>query len=315
MAVLIKSADDKKPDIDALSALLTRSDLDASTTRKIDQEIRSIRAGITGEREAAYEIDFHYRDSPRRAVIHDLRIEVDGRVAQIDHLVIARSLDMWVCESKHFAEGVGVNEHGEWVAFWNGRSRGIASPVEQNRRHIAVLNDAFEKGLVKLPKRLGVTLKPHLQSFILVSNGARISRPKGQPVHIDGLDTVVKADQLVTTIEKQREEMSTLTAFGALARIISSEGLEDIGKQLVALHKPSQVDWTARFGLAPAMPPTVERLSATVDRSPAGQSCASCGAIVSAKVAAYCEEHARRFDARILCYDCQRQRPRPEAGA
>ena len=51
-------------------------------------------------------------------VIHDLRLEVDGRVAQIDHLIIDRFLTVWVCESKHFAEGVGVDEHREWVALY-----------------------------------------------------------------------------------------------------------------------------------------------------------------------------------------------------
>ena len=34
-----------------------------------------------------------------------------GRVAQIDHLVIYRLPDTWVLESKHFAEGVSINDH------------------------------------------------------------------------------------------------------------------------------------------------------------------------------------------------------------
>jgi hypothetical protein len=51
VAVLIKSADNKQPDIDALTALLARSDVDAATRRKIEQDIRSIRAGADGERE------------------------------------------------------------------------------------------------------------------------------------------------------------------------------------------------------------------------------------------------------------------------
>jgi len=115
--VLIKSADDKQPNIAALTALLARSDLYASTRQKIEQEIRRIRAGVAGEREAAYEINFHYGDSTKCVVLHDLRIEMEGRVAQIDHLLITRLLDIWVFESKHFAEGVGVNEQGEWVAY------------------------------------------------------------------------------------------------------------------------------------------------------------------------------------------------------
>jgi hypothetical protein len=85
---------------------------------------------------------------------------MEGRVAQIDHLLITRLLDIWVFESKHFAEGVGVNEQGEWVAYWNGKPHGIASPVEQNRKHIAVLREAFDQGPVQLPRRLGVCEAP-----------------------------------------------------------------------------------------------------------------------------------------------------------
>lgn len=38
--------------------------------------------------------------------------------------------------------------------------------------------DVFDSGSFKLPTRLGFTIKPDLKSLILVSKGARISRPK-----------------------------------------------------------------------------------------------------------------------------------------
>lgn len=311
--MLIKSADGKQPDIDALTALLARPDLYASTRHKIEQEIRTVRGGVTGEREAAYEIDFHYGDSAKCVVIHDLRIEVDGRVAQIDHLLISRLLDMWVFESKHFAEGVRVNERSEWDAYWKGKPRGIASPVEQNRNHIAILKKAFDRGLVQLPKRLGVRLKPQMHSLILVSSAARISRPRSRAAQarVDGLDSIIKVDQLATMIDKKIDEMGVLSDLGALARLISQETLEDMGRQLVALHRPSKVDWAAKFGLSspPAIPPIVRPPAVPVAKEAADRSCASCGSVVSPKVAAYCEANAQRFGGRILCYGCQRRPP------
>lgn len=140
----IKEADGHGADLVALGALLQRPDLGAENRRAVEREIKVIRAGDAGERDAAYEIEFHNGNLAKRATIHDLRLEVDGRVAQIDHLIIDRLLTIWVCESKHFAEGVGVNDHGEWVRFWQGRPTGIASPVEQNRKHIDVLRDVFD---------------------------------------------------------------------------------------------------------------------------------------------------------------------------
>jgi len=64
-------------------------------------------------------------------------------VAQIDHLLINRLLDIWVLESKHFAEGVSINDHGEWTGFSGGRPYGMASPIEQNRKHVAVLEQVL----------------------------------------------------------------------------------------------------------------------------------------------------------------------------
>jgi hypothetical protein len=45
-------------------------------------------------------------------VIHDHRIEHRGRVAQIDHLLINRFLDIFVLESKNYDYGVKISEEG-----------------------------------------------------------------------------------------------------------------------------------------------------------------------------------------------------------
>ena len=176
--MLIKSADDKTKDISSLESILTRSDLTNVTKKRIEQEIKNIHAGMKGEREAAYEINFHFEASPYWALIHDLIIECNGRVAQIDHLIINRKMDIWVCESKHFSEGIAINENGECNAFYNNKPYGVASPFEQNKKHTLVLESIFKLGLVKLPTRLGFNLNPSISSLILVSKNARITRPK-----------------------------------------------------------------------------------------------------------------------------------------
>ena len=160
----IKAADDKQPQLDALTALLARPDVGADTRRRMETEIRKVRAGAAGERDAAYEIEFHFGAESNRVTIHDLRLEVDGRVAQIDHLIIDRVLTVWVCESKHFSEGVAVDDYGEWTGFYQRRPYGTGSPIEQNRKHIAVLNDVFAKRLVEPVKRRGFTIYPALQA-------------------------------------------------------------------------------------------------------------------------------------------------------
>jgi hypothetical protein len=292
----IKAADDRQPHIDALEALLTRPDADASTRKRIEQEIRNVTAGWKGERDAAYEIEFYFGKSRNYATIHDLRIEHDGQVAQIDHLVIDRLLDVWVCESKHFSEGVSINEHGEWVSYFAGRPHGIPSPVEQNRRHILLLQRLFDASVVKRPRRVGFPIKPALQGVVLVSNNARIGRPKRK---VDGVDRVIKAERLQSYIDEHYDDRMPRL----VGRVVWRHTLEQFARDLAALHRPISVDWAARFGLPPS--PAVEPVAEAAAPRLAGR-CASCNGPVTTKEAYYCRVIKReRFGGKLYCRACQ----------
>ena len=142
--MIIKQADDKHHRLDSLQSLLSHPNADASTKKRIDREILNIKAGIRGEEEAAYEMKVHWGDSKNWMIINDLRIEHNDLVAQIDHLLINRWLEMWVCESKHFSEGIAINEHGEFAAFFGSKPFGIPSPIEQYSQHILILKRIFD---------------------------------------------------------------------------------------------------------------------------------------------------------------------------
>ncbi len=328
--MLIKSADDKNPHIDALSALLDRPDVDAALRKRIEFEIKACRAGVRGEAEAAYEIDFNYKAREGWAVIHDLRIEVGQRVAQIDHLLLNRLLECYVLETKSFSEGLGVNEHGEFVRFFGGRPSGMPSPIEQNRKHIAVLEELFASNSMTLPTRLGMTLRPACKSFIVVSSGARISRPKKD---VPGLDELVKADQLKTRLDKEVEKASLL-------KLVAAETVQALARQLVAHHKPAKLAVAARFGLpetppapapvrqappapapaaarAPVSPrpasaapeptpkPAVIEVEAPAPSGGKSLSCEACTGPLSSAEARFCRFNKPKFNNRLLCRTCQ----------
>lgn len=324
--MLIKSADDKTPHIEALGALLDRPDVDATLRKRIEQEIKNSRAGVRGEAEAAYEIDFHYKAREGWAVIHDLRIEVGGRVAQIDHLLLNRLLDCYVLETKSFSEGLGVNEHGEFVRFFAGRPTGMPSPIEQNRKHISVLEDLFASNSLTLPTRLGMTLRPNCKSLIVVSAGARISRPKADP---PGIDELVKADQLKSRLDKEVEKASLL-------KLVAAETVQSLARQLAAHHKPAKLAVASRFGLPEAPPCSApvhisalaaaqvrapvrapEVASAPASRTPSApneqlapaaaktMSCDACAGPLSPAEARFCRFNKPKFHSRLLCRACQ----------
>lgn len=242
--MIVKPYRDRDADLQELERLSTRRDCSPGTRAQIEAECRKIRAGQKGERAAAYSIDFHLARRDDWAVIHDLRLEWLGRVAQIDHLLINRVLDVWVCESKHFSDGVAINEHGEFTAFFQGRPRGIESPLEQNHRHVKVLDSVLGSSICALPRRLGIEIRPKIRSVVLVSATGRITRPK-QP--FPGLETIVKADQLRSTINATVEAMSVTETLLTGAKVIGVDTLRAFAEQLAALHRPVRFDWASRF--------------------------------------------------------------------
>jgi hypothetical protein len=299
--MLLKTADDKTPDIEALEALLRRPDLDARTRRDVEGEIWSIRLGAKSEADAAYQLDFDLKESRHWVTIHDLRLDIEGQVAQIDHLVISRLLEVFVCESKSFTGGVKINDQGEWTTFRERRPIGIGSPIEQNRRHIAVLERAIKLGRVELPRRI-VAIRPSFVNIVLVSKEGTISRPRRK---LPDLDAVVKVDQFRTHLLNRN--FSNLS----MLKIVGSDTLATFGRQLVALHQPHQSDWEKRFGIPPIDPaaaaPNRERAPASKERKPSGIACASCGVEVSTAEAYYCRINKQRFDGQIYCIKCQQR--------
>ncbi|CAG4968819.1 nuclease-related domain-containing protein [Novilysobacter luteus] len=231
--MLIKAADDQKSRLEALEA---RAREGGPNALRIEQELRARRAGERAEREAAYLIDFDYAASPNWAVIHDLRIEHAGRVAQIDHLLINRWMDIYALETKSFHSGVKINDDGEFLRWNNYRKtyEGMASPLQQSERHIQVLRDVVAG--IALPTRLGVRIAPAFHSFVLVSPNAKIYRPKR-------FDTsrVIKADQLKKAIWRDIDSENGLIALlKTAAKIVSGDTIEYVARQLAALHQPQE---------------------------------------------------------------------------
>lgn len=324
--MIIKQADDKQTDLTTLQLLLTHPEADIATKKRIEREIRNLQAGIRGEAEAAYEMKVHWGESKNWMILNDLRVEHNDIVAQIDHLIINRWLDIWVCESKNFSEGIAINEHGEFSAFFGSKPYGVPSPIEQNNKHILILQRLFDSGVVKLPTRLGFTIKPALKSLVLVSKGARISRPKNK---VDGLSCIVKNDQLFKLIDKAVDDSGPIM----MAKIIGQDTLEEVAREIAKQHKPIQFDWSAKFGLSAEVTPSapvapVKRpstLQTTVpiaaDKPPANEKpedaetkkpkqkliCHSCGTAIMYNVAKFCWFNKSKFGGNIYCMDCQKK--------
>jgi hypothetical protein len=242
--MLIKAADDKSGMIAKLEHLAAQAN--GATRKSIEDELRRQRAGIKGEAESAYLIDFHFGETKSWAVIHDLRIRVGERVAQIDHLLINRFMECYVLETKHFHAGVKITEDGEFLR-WNAFRKtyeGMPSPLLQNERHIEVLRKAVDG--IELPTRLGIRIRPRFETLVLVAPNARIDRP----TNFDA-SRVIKADGLKSRIWKDLDEKNLFTdVFATAAKVVGSDTLQDVARRLAALHEPIEPNYAARFRVA-----------------------------------------------------------------
>jgi hypothetical protein len=133
--MLIKEKDSLESSIQQLEAIVERKDLPRSILEKANSELRTLKAGMRGEQDAAYFINFDFAERKTVAIIHDLRIGHKGYAAQIDHLLITRFLEFYVLESKSFSKGIKITDRGEFLTGYNGNYKAIESPIEQNRRH------------------------------------------------------------------------------------------------------------------------------------------------------------------------------------
>jgi len=191
--------------------------------RRLEKELAQRRAGLKGEEEAAYHINFHLSNHPNWAVIHDLRIEWKGRTAQMDHLLISRMLEIYVVESKSFRTKVRC-ANGGWERLNFNHWEGIPCPVQQNARHIAVLKEMI--GDLRLaPTRLGMSMPPTFYNIVVVQPSCSIIGKYTGDARIWRLDTLVK---------KVRDDDPAVMD---VLKIISKETLHLFATKVAAYHK------------------------------------------------------------------------------
>jgi hypothetical protein len=243
--MIIKKMDSKQEELAELTALL-KGELIPYQRFLIERELKAIRSGVSGEKDSAYYIDFYFKNSRNWAVIHDLRLEHKGQVAQIDHLLINRFFDMYVLESKNYSYKLKISPEGEFQTYYGKEYVGIPSPIEQNKRHIYLL-DLFLKHHDILPKRMGISIRPKFKSLILVSPKSIITRP---PEEKFDTSSVIKADTLRTRIDREVDKGNPLADFATISKFCSSSTLMETARALAGFHKPKKVDFRARFGLS-----------------------------------------------------------------
>lgn len=319
--MLLKSADDKSKRLRVLEELQQSPLLDAAQRDWLQKELDRLRKGIQGEKAAAHYLDNYLASGKNSVLMHDLRFEVDGEVAQIDHLLLTRAAGIMLFETKNFSGNLRISQHGEFSVYYGARGYGIPSPLEQSRRHANVL----KKLLVRLDiaPRLGTQMEFH--HIVLVDPKATITRPSAK-----AFDTsmVIKADLFPEWHKRFVDvEVGVLDVVKGLANVRRADTLKEWGEKLLREHRPADLLKLPDF-MAPNSPaattsgPTQVQATETTHASESAPPsaaipdpsespvkkliCAHCGVKISFAEGKFCWNNAKRFGGLQYCREHQR---------
>jgi hypothetical protein len=333
--MLLKSADDKSKRVRLLEDLQKASTLNASQKKWLREELSRLRKGIQGERDSAYYIDSYFKGGKNHVILHDLRLVVDGDVAQIDHLIINRAVGIYLIETKNYAGNLIINDHGELTAEYDDDRFGIPSPIEQSRRHERILGKVLER--LEITGR--VQTSPEMIHVVMLHPKAIIHRPS--PKAFD-TSAVIKADQFPEWHKKFVDDMGTGTTVKSLFNLRSRETIVEWGEKLMRQHRSADLlslpDWMQPNQLpaaskartearepvaayeaarpAPASPSTDQTPAATRGASSSQADaaapdkrliCVECGQKISYAEGKFCWNQSERFGGRQYCREHQKR--------
>lgn len=295
--MIIKNIDDKSNDLKILNDYLKNDKIPKEYKSKIELEIKKIQSGLKGEKESAYEINFTLSAKKNIVIIHDLRLEIDNQVAQIDHVIINRLFEFYICESKNLSGGVSINDNLEFTGFYNNKPYSLPSPIEQNNKHIIILKKIFGE-IIELPKRLGMNIQPKYFNTVLISKNSRITHPN---IKLPEKTKILKNDQFINYfLDIEKEGSSTLDIFKA----VSYETIENLGKRLIELHSPIDFNWSSKFGIEKYIDNEKDIITSQ-NNNKKKYECIICNKELDKSVVFWCRKNKEKYENKLLCREHQ----------
>ncbi len=166
------------------------------------------RAGDEAEKQMAFYLRRAFGDNPNVHVFNNLRLEHEGEVVQIDHLIFHRA-GFVIVESKSVTSSVRINDREEWARQWNGRWSGMPSPVLQAKRQADLLRILLQAHKVDLRNKILFGLKQGGFMAFIIDVVVAIS-DQGVIQHRGKLPEVKKADQVPDHVKALLAEHSQL---------------------------------------------------------------------------------------------------------
>ncbi len=236
--VFYKETSDSKKQLEQLQRLKNET-MSKEAANKIEQEIRFVKAGISGEENIAFELKHSHMPM---YILHDLYLEDGELSAQIDYLIVTKKLT-FIIECKNLVGNIEINSKGDFIRTMNINGRnikeGIYSPITQNVRHLELIK------LLRGKRKTNVISKALFDKFfydnyktlVVLANPKTVLNDKYAKKEVK--EQVIRADQLINYI-KSANAASKIAAW-------SLSDMEDIAKSFLDMHLEKERDYTKKF--------------------------------------------------------------------
>ncbi len=204
-----------------------------------------IKAGLAAEKQMAFYLKRAFADKEDIFVLNDIRLERNGEVAQIDHLII-HAYGFIIVESKSVSSKVSVNKHAEWKRIYNNKESGMRSPIQQAKIQASFLTAYLEeKGTTLFKDSIvdKVIAKPKYEYYkfdvlVAISDTGIIERDNIDLPEVLKADTV--PDQVLELIATGKKDMlkALVNPFAISEGYrFHSDTVKKIANFLIAMHK------------------------------------------------------------------------------
>jgi hypothetical protein len=180
-------------------------------------------AGRRAEEQMAHYLKRFFGSSEDVDVLNYLRIDLNGEIAQMDHLVL-HPYGLTIVESKSVAGSVQIKDDGQWIRWFNKQPQGMRSPVTQAEMQAMLLRELLSRTV----KQKGFFDKVEIDVLVAISDAGTIQWPSSGP-----LPQVCKADQVPHKIQAKVEQRH-----GGGSPVLSADHRRALGQFLLTIHKP-----------------------------------------------------------------------------
>jgi len=163
---------------------------------KLEKDIKFLEIGLSGEKKILFELQ---NSNIPMYIFHDVYYEFDDLSVQIDFIIVT-AYKIFVVECKNIAGDIIINNDGNFIRNYNGKSEGFYSPITQNERHIDLISNMLYSKKGFLGKILfNNTIKQNIESLVVFVNPKTIIKKYYAPKRIKS--KIIRADEINSYIK------------------------------------------------------------------------------------------------------------------